>query len=160
LTYRRILDFINKLNSQEHIFKLNDKVAFNRHFNKFINRNWLSSSEMTIADFQQLCNDSSELIVKPLDDCEGQWIELLTLPDDKPTTMKDLYQSLKQRKVIIEQRICNHPLIEFNNSSINTIRVNSIMDKTGNVHIFKPVLRVGVGDSVVDNYNAGGLNMQ
>jgi hypothetical protein len=115
---------------------------------------------MTIADFQQLCNDSSELIVKPLDDCEGQWIELLTLPDDKPTTMKDLYQSLKQRKVIIEQRICNHPLIEFNNSSINTIRVNSIMDKTGNVHIFKPVLRVGVGDSVVDNYNAGGLNMQ
>lgn len=135
-------------------------MAFNRHFNKFINRNWLSSSEMTIADFQQLCNDSSELIVKPLDDCEGQWIELLTLPDDKPTTMKDLYQSLKQRKVIIEQRICNHSLIEFNNSSINTIRVNSIMDKTGNVHIFKPVLRVGVGDSVVDNYNAGGLNMQ
>ena len=41
--------------------------------------------------------------------------------------------------------------------SVNTIRVNSLLDKEGNVHLFKAVLRVGIGDSVVDNYNAGGV---
>lgn len=30
------------------------------------------------------------------------------------------------------------------------------MDKEGNVHVMKTLLRVGVGDSVVDNYSAGG----
>ena len=36
-------------------------------------------------------------------------------------------------------------------------KINSFLDKEGNVHLFKAVLRVGIGDSVVDNYNAGGV---
>lgn len=158
MTYRRVVEFIEKLNSSEHIYKLNDKVAFNRHFKDFIGRKWLSSEEMTADDFRDLCISYPEIIIKPLDECEGKGIELITVSQDMLSDKEfvQLYESLKKRRLIIEQRLKNHPEIEFNNSSINTIRINSITDKSGKVHIFKPVLRAGVGDSVVDNYNAGG----
>lgn len=158
LTYRGVLEFINRCNASEHIHKLDNKITFNRFFKDYVNRSWLSSEEMTIDDFRAICLKSPQLIVKPLDECEGRGIELITPPlsDLASKEFIKLYDSLKNRKVIIEERIFNHPEMEFNNNSINTVRVNTLLDKSGKVHCFKPVLRVGVGKSVVDNYNAGG----
>lgn len=47
--------------------------------------------------------------------------------------------------------------MSFNNSSVNTIRIYSVLDNKGNVHILKAVLRVGVGESIVDNFHSGGV---
>lgn len=158
MTYRRIVEFIDKCNAPEHICKLDNKITFNRQFKELVDRKWLASEEMSFDDFESLCRDCRQLIVKPLDECEGHGIELITPPlnDLGNSALKTLYKSLKSRKVIIEERIFNHSGLDFNNNSINTIRVNTLMDRSSKVHFFKPVLRVGVGSSVVDNYNAGG----
>ena len=155
MTYRRICEFINKCNSPGHIYKLENKVEFNKHFAKFVKRSWLSSSHMTRDDFENLCRISDQLIVKPLDDCEGRGIELMLPPCDIDGRNL-LFEKLKDDKCHIEERIYNHDKLVFNNKSINTIRINSLTDRNGRVHLFKPVLRVGVGDQFVDNYNAGG----
>ena len=42
------------------------------------------------------------------------------------------------------------------NTSVNTIRVYTIIDYKGDAHIVQAILRVGVGDSVIDNYCAWG----
>lgn len=44
----------------------------------------------------------------------------------------------------------------FGNASVNTIRMHTILDKNGKAHVFKPILRVGVGSTIVDNYAKGG----
>lgn len=44
----------------------------------------------------------------------------------------------------------------FGGNSVNTIRAHTIMDRNGEVHLLKMLLRVGVGDAVVDNYCSGG----
>ena len=44
----------------------------------------------------------------------------------------------------------------FGNTSVNTIRTHTILDKKGKAHVIKAILRAGVGDSVVDNYAQGG----
>lgn len=80
MTYRRVSEFITALNSPDYICRLNDKVLFNKHFHEFVKRKWLSSENMTFKDFRQLCETSHELIVKPLDECEGKGIELITPP--------------------------------------------------------------------------------
>lgn len=158
LTYRRIEEFMKKCNSSNHIYKLDNKIEFNRHFLKFIKRDWLYSKEMNFDSFKNLCKKTKQLIIKPLDACEGQGIELISLSQNELdiAELRKTFNSLKSRNVIIEERVFNHPDMDFNNNSVNTIRVNTIMDRSGQVHIFKPVLRAGVGENFVDNYNAGG----
>ena len=68
-----------------------------------------------------------------------------------------VYEEFSKQDLLIEECLVQHPALFFSNVSVNTIRVNSLLDKEGNVHLFKAVLRVGIGDSVVDNYNAGGV---
>lgn len=157
MTQRRMVEFIDKCNNPIHIYKLDNKVAFNQLFKDYIKRAWLSSENMTLDSFKELCMISRELIVKPLNECEGRGIELLKVDVDfSSVEFRKIHDSLKARKAVIEQRIFNHPAMNFNNNSINTIRVNTLLDKNGTIHWFKPVLRAGVGNSVVDNYNAGG----
>ncbi len=157
LTQRGLEEFISKCNDRAHWYKLCNKVEFNRFFSKFIRRKWLASESMDFSEFQDLLNTCSEIIIKPLEGMEGQGIRAVktgTLIEGN--SAKELFITLKKGKFIVEERIYNHPNMNFNNKSINTLRINTMMDKDGNVHIFKPVLRVGVGESVVDNYSAGG----
>lgn len=58
---------------------------------------------------------------------------------------------------MLEECIRQHPKMNLNNASVNTIRVYSVLDKEGKAHILKAILRAGVGDSVVDNYCSGGV---
>lgn len=57
---------------------------------------------------------------------------------------------------MIEEVIKQHPDMCFGNASVNTIRMHTILDKKGKAHVFKPILRVGVGSTIVDNYAKGG----
>ena len=48
-------------------------------------------------------------------------------------------------------------LQKINKSSVNTIRLLSLLDKFGNVTIYSCILRMGIGDSKVDNASSGGI---
>ena len=60
---------------------------------------------------------------------------------------------------IVEEVLSQHPAIaEFNSTSINSIRVNSVRDrKSGRIVIVDAVFRMGRKDAAVDNYNSGGI---
>ena len=66
------------------------------------------------------------------------------------------YNEYKKEDVLLEELIDQHPRMFFNNGSVNTVRIMSILDVHGNCHILKTILRAGVGNCVVDNYAAGG----
>ena len=62
--------------------------------------------------------------------------------------------------VIIQKRIDQHEkMAAINPSSVNTMRLYSVLGKDGNVKVYSAVLRTGVGDTKVDNYASGGLSV-
>ena len=156
ITQSRLEEIIGIANSPESIRLLEDKTHFNRHFSKWVRRKWLHSSEMTFGEFESICADSKALFIKPLDSCEGRGIRRVTAPMSE-SERKSLFDELKGGAYIIEQELAQHPGMIFGNKSVNTLRINTVLGKDGEVHFFKPVLRTGVGDAVVDNYNAGGV---
>lgn len=156
MTYRRLCEFIRICNKPEEVKLLNNKTEFNRKFSKWISRKWLHSTEMSRNQFENLYNHCDRLIVKPLDKCEGKGIYALDLKHTEEEC-NQVYEEFSKQDLLIEECLVQHPALFFSNVSVNTIRVNSLLDKEGNVHLFKAVLRVGIGDSVVDNYNAGGV---
>lgn len=156
ITQRRLERIIRCANSSEAIPLLENKASFNRHFSQWVSRKWTLSESMTPDDFESLCKAASAIFVKPLDACEGKGIRRVPVPA-AAETMHSLYDELKQGRYIIEQELAQHSGMIFGNKSVNTIRINTLLDKNGEVHFFKPVLRAGIGSAYVDNYNAGGV---
>lgn len=61
--------------------------------------------------------------------------------------------------ILIQRELFQHAdLAAFNPTSVNTLRLYSVLDKTGKTKVYSSVLRVGVGDTRVDNYSSGGIS--
>ncbi|MBD5326038.1 MAG: hypothetical protein HDS04_05090 [Bacteroides sp.] len=155
LTYGRILKVYKKCNDAASIPILNNKHLFNAYFAPFVTRQWLYSKDMTFEQFEGLCDKCEQLIVKPEDGVEGVGIKKIRTPK-LLSERKTLFQEMKGSSYMIEEIIEQHPEMVFNNTSVNTVRAHSMIDRNGEVHILKMLLRAGVGESVVDNYAHGG----
>ncbi len=152
-TFRIWKRIIHKANDQSVIHFLKNKVDFNCLYADFLGRDWLYSKEMTIVQFKDFVNKHKEAIIKPMDGMEGDGISLCKFESD----IESLFNTFKQKELLIEERIIQHPEMVFGNSSVNTIRVYTIFnERTGSVHLLKTVVRAGIGSSIVDNSHSGG----
>ena len=157
MTYRRILRTYKKCNSPQAQPLLEDKARFNTHFQEVVRRAWLLSWTCSFEEFNELCDKCTDkgLIIKPYMGVNGENIRKCAVPAETGQR-KELYSSLRKERYIIEECLEQHPDMKIGGKAVNTIRAFSILDRNGNVQILKLLLRVGVGDSVVDNYSAGG----
>lgn len=155
-TYKYWNYVVSNYNDNCAIQFLKNKVQFNTLFKDFIGRDWLYSKSMTKDEFEQFCMKKKKAIIKPMNGLEGEGVELIELPscDNKYEIVK-VYQELQNKELLIEEVIVQHPLMVFGNSSVNTIRVYTVMNSK-TVSIIKTVVRAGVGDSIVDNSHSGG----
>ena len=157
LTYRQWEKLV-RLNDPTQIHYLKNKVDFNLYFKDFIGREWLDTSSMKEIDFMAFAQKHQKAIAKPIDEWEGNGIHIMDLRQDD---MKALYKSLKASPLLIEEIVVQHPLMVFNNSSVNTIRVYTVFDDVEKkAYIIKTTLRAGVGTSIVDNSHSGGCSYE
>jgi hypothetical protein len=78
--------------------------------------------------------------------------------DGKETSKDEVLNLLLSADYLIQERITQHPQISLlNSSTINSIRLQTVMDKDGNVHPFGAGLRIGRKGSSVDNWAKGGV---
>lgn len=154
MTYRRILDVYKKCNDPKVQHLLENKVDFNRHFKDVVKRDWLYSKEMSFEQFSSLCKKNDYLIIKPFDGVNGQDIRKIQTPKD--SDIRKAFNEYSRGAFLIEECIKQHVKLNFGSSSVNTIRAFSLIDRHGNIHILKQLLRVGVGNSTTDNYSTGG----
>lgn len=157
LTYRRVWKIINKYNDPESIHLLENKVEFNKYFKDFIHRKWVYSKEMTYSTFIDVTKSSKFIMVKPIDEWEGHGIKKINTADLSESEIKCLYDKLVQEDVLIEECIEQDIRMRFQNESVNTIRIYSFFNPKNSKYIMlKPLLRVGVGKAIIDNYCSGG----
>lgn len=156
MTYRKWCHIVNTYNNKDYIHFLQNKVEFNTLFKDLIGRDWLYSKEMTLSQFETFANRHDIVIVKPVDDWEGNGIRKIDLPKDD-VELEYLFHSLKNEQLLLEEVVEQHPSMVFGNKSVNTIRVYTVYDDaTQEAYVFKTTLRAGVGDSIVDNSHSGG----
>lgn len=102
-------------------------------------------------------NEANAFVIKPTRDSGGgKNVRFINL--DKESV--DLIELLRQysKDYIVQKPLVQHPVLaSIHKESINTIRAMSIHED-GKVRIVSTVLRIGVGDSNVDNECSGGIN--
>jgi len=82
----------------------------------------------------------------------------------KKHTRIELYENpaLKKRILetvgVLEETICQHPkMASLNPNAVSTIRIATVIEKSGEVRFLEPVLRIGRLESVVDNFSSHGF---
>ncbi len=70
----------------------------------------------------------------------------------------DLYNRVIRSDFIFQEQIKQHPVLDrLNPSCVNTVRIDTFIDKSGKAEVMSAYLRLGIKGSHVDNITAGGL---
>lgn len=144
-------DLIKKYNNPNYIKYFNEKIAFNKVFNNYLNRDWFELNDNNEKEFKKFCKKHSTIVVKPNSESCGKGIEII---DTKDKNITDLYKTLlKNGQILIEeQAIQCDKLKNLHPDSINTVRVVTLLGE-----VVVAFLRIGNNHNNVDNFNHEGL---
>ncbi len=133
-----------------------DKLAFVRQFGDYINRGWLDLRTASQEEFAAFLRRFPVVFAKQTDNFGGHGVSRIRAVDNQDVAA--LYaELLENRQYLIEQEVVQH--IEMNRlcqKSVNTIRVVTLL-KDGEVHVMYALVRMGSGESYVDNISSGGM---
>lgn len=136
---------------------ISSKPDFNRIFAQWVKREWIYVPDRTDDQIRAFLERNAMLIIKPPDKTQGMGVrkaEARELLDDFDAFIREAREGAYLMEALIRQ----HPVMAgINPSSVNTLRVNTVRDSSGQVHVIAASLRVGGADQVVDNFSAGGV---
>lgn len=136
-----------------------NKTEFLKLFADYIYRSWLYVPCVSFEVFTDFIR-SKECIAKPLNNCCGVGVFKISPYILNTINLKELYIQCLKDNILLEECIMGgKELQSFHPSSLNSIRVVTIFQKCKPI-VFGAFLRMGTGDSVVDNAHAGGLFAQ
>lgn len=109
--------------------------------------------------------DGYDLFAKPIDGECGCGILHITIMDGNISrngeiiSIDDLLQTINSARYLIQSKVIQNKLMkELHPQSINTIRLVTINNpNTKHPEVFPSILRIGTGNSIVDNTSQGGL---
>ncbi|MBQ0037608.1 MAG: hypothetical protein KBS74_02950 [Clostridiales bacterium] len=140
-----------------------DKARCNFYFEKFLKRAWCLNTDISKAEFISRFSNSVRVIYKPILGHRGFGVEAL---DINPQNAGEIYDKLvAYPEGVVEEYVVQHPeLSRMCPASVNTLRVVTVCSKRRSVtpdgkhmDIAYATLRIGAGNSVVDNFHSGGI---
>lgn len=148
-TARHTNKYEKKLNDSSFSNIFWDKKQFNITFSDFINRDWIYVPDSTLEQFEEFIKNHKKIIVKPMGGSSGSGIHIYN---------GESYDELKSTYSMLEEFVTQSSKIStLNPSSVNTVRIYTIIDSNNTPHILRASMRVGGAGSAVDNYHSGGV---
>lgn len=156
LTFRRYFKLV-KCFDKKTFYLLMNKTSMYQRYAEFIKRDWVIVDENTSKEeVERFLKDHNRVLVKPVSSEQGSGIYIVTNTDSQG--LKKVLQDRLEFALILEELCVNcSELNAINESSLNTLRVYTIVNKENEVQIASTSLRCGCGDSIVDNWGAGGV---
>lgn len=157
-TFRRRIKLIQKRFDFPTYNLFKSKNRFNELFKDFIHRKWLYIDGSTTEDQITSFLDKHETaILKPVDESCGKGITKIHKEDKDG--IADILENVRNGHFFMLEEVVENcdELKRINPSSLNTLRVNTFIDKKGTIHLLDSAIRVGSGSSVVDNLYNGGV---
>ena len=147
--------FVKELNKKEYWHIFNNKNEFNETFAKFITRDWIYPISARKEETLSWIEKHPIFFAKPNDGQCGKGIEKIVTSEWKKD---ELYNHLVSSQLeLLEEPIQQHEdMNRLNSSSVNTVRMVTVMNENSDVTILATFSRIG-NVKVVDNFNSGGM---
>lgn len=153
LTCRFYQKFYHLFDSDDYIWDYNKKSYQYQCLKNYMGREQLFSEQLSEEDFRSFLLRHPVFMYKPDQNECGNGVERI---DSSKYDFHNLYSYVTKEPAVIDEVIVQHPDLEsFSPNSVNTLRiVTAKVDHE--VTIIAAALRLGSGNSVVDNFSAGG----
>lgn len=138
-----------------------DKRAFYAAFSDHLGRKWLAVDETTsweeFCAFLDTCGGA--VFTKIPKGMGGKGVSLCR-PDSEQERRR-LFEHCRKRPMVAEEILkqCEE-IRSFSEGAVNTLRIITLVDRTGVAHIARAELRMGRSGMEVDNFSSGGLVAQ
>ena len=143
-----------QFNSKDYLHILRNKNEFNQFFKDYIKRDWVWCKTASAEQIEDFLNRNKRILVKPGSSTKGEGVHEL---EKEGVEVREIVNSLIGTNTILEELLVQHPQMCFANKSVNTLRINTVLDAKGDAHVIRVSFRCGIGESIVDNYSAGGV---
>lgn len=153
ITHRPYFKFAYAFDSKDNLDKYNSKHMEWLCLKEYYKRDQLFTMECTKKEFLQFIKENPVFLIKPdAEDC-GKGIIKITA---KEHNVDELFKQLRNEPAMLDQLVIQHSkLNELCPGSVNTIRIVTVKLED-RITIVGAALRMGSGESLVDNYSAGG----
>lgn len=156
IVYRKRMRIVRTCNDKNDRNIFDFKPKFNKLFNKYLGRDWLFMDECSFGEFTNFISKNKKIFVKPVDSFYGLGVRIQNV--NQNDNLRELYEQLKEERVMIEQIIEQYnELAEFNPTSVNTLRVVTLLCNDGTAKVMTANLRCGNKGKHADNFHHGGI---
>lgn len=139
--------------SDAEIASIRNKALFNEKYRRFSNRAYLATQSASVAEIEAFLKKHGKVLAKPVDSTQGRGIEMIQSDADDAVCAA---RFAGQNYILEEFLVQHHAMAEINPSSVNTIRLCTVLDDRHTAHVIGDGLRCGGKDSIVDNFHSGG----
>lgn len=148
-TARQFHRYEKHLNSPKYYDTFWDKPKFFKAFAPFVKRDWLYVAEATDEAINDFLIRYPDAIVKPTSQSSGKGIHHY---------QGETVEELRKLDTLLEKSIVQiKEMSEPNPSSVNSIRIYTMLDRNKASHILSACVRVGGYGSTTDNFHSGGV---
>lgn len=151
--------FVKQLNNKAYWHTLDNKNEFNEIFSKYLKRDWTYPVSEDKAKSIEWIKAHPVFFAKPNDGTCGKNIEKISVNDKAwNNDYEKIYNHLVENKIeLLEEPIKQaSEMNKLNDSSVNTVRMVSVMNEANEVTVLTTFARIGNG-KCVDNFNSGGM---
>ena len=145
-------------NNYSYLSLANNKARTNELFANFLHRDWLNMRKCTFEEFSIFIGKHPRFFSKPIASSFGIGAKVISVNSDED--VKKVFAKFKGKGRLLEEIIVQHEdLAAFCPDTVNTIRINTILDIHNVAHILTTSGRFGRIGKVVDNFNGGGCSV-
>lgn len=150
---KRIINTCNKTEDRDIFIS---KPRFNKLFDSFLGRDWLDVEACCYEDFAAFVARNKRFFVKPVAGSFGWGVRIHEVGDTGD--LQELLHSLQEEKVLVEEIVEQLPeMAEFNPTSVNTMRLVTLLCHDNEVKVMTATMRCGNGDKCADNFHHNGI---
>lgn len=146
--------YSSRCNKKEAIAYFDQKLLFNKAFDKYLKRDWCNLNDGYEA-FETFAQGKTYFFGKRSDSFGGLGVEKVQINKD----LHELYRELLNDGFeLAEEAIVQHETMnQLCALSVNTIRIVTILDDRDVAHFIYALIRIGNGKNDVDNVTSGGM---
>ncbi len=131
------------------------KVLFDMVFGEFLEREWLNPTACSADEFVAFVKKHGSVMFKPSGACCGHGISVYRYEGDEAARAR--HNELIGSGMLVEEMPAQHEQMNLlNPHCLNSVRISTYTDRD-DVHILLATARTSKGESVVDNFAAGGI---
>lgn len=156
VTFYKLRYMMKICNNPEHRYIFDQKPEFDKTFAEYLKRDFLNAQDADEAEFRRFIGDKDHFFVKQPDGMFGTGVSKIYVRDIE--NISTTFNEYKGKKYLLEETLTQcKEIAEFNDTSINTLRVVTVRKADGDVQVMGGLFRVGRKGKVADNFHHMGI---